>query len=222
MEIELKYLIRDERTADDVWEGLKGRSDALTGSAEEKIMDAVYFDGADERLAKEKIAVRVRREGRELVATVKWGGNCALALDSAESALHARQELNVPAGSENWLKEPPTDLFGETEIGKRIEEIMDDAPLVPLLETRFLRRLIRIEGGGPERRMLCEAAVDTGEIAAGDRSVPICELELELLEGEAEALMELGRELKERYGLADGAESKFARGKRLRSEKTGG
>lgn len=222
MEIELKYLIRDQRTADDVWNGLNERNDAVIESAEEKIMDAVYFDGADERLTKEKIAVRVRREGRDLVATVKWGGNGASALDPTEAALHARQELNVPAGSENWLTEPPADLFGETEIGRRIQALLNGEPLCPLLETRFLRRLIRIEGGASGRRLLCEAAVDTGEITAGDRSVPICELELELLEGEAEALMELGRELKERYGLADGVDSKFARGKRLRNEKTGG
>ncbi|MBR6500171.1 MAG: CYTH domain-containing protein, partial [Firmicutes bacterium] len=102
-----------------------------------------------------------------------------------------------------------------------ILELLGDEPLVPLLETKFIRRLVQIrmavEGG--EGYLLCEAAVDTGSIAAGTKSEPICELELELLAGDDRTLMDLGAELEARYGLVPGKKSKFARGKALRNGK---
>ena len=214
MEIELKYLINDENKAEKIWEELKEHPGWVAGSAEEKLMHAVYFDAADERLSKEKIAVRVRREGDELVATCKWGGNQRQALNGGE-AVHVRPELNVPVKDDSWFVAPPSDLFGDSEIGERIVSLLGEEPLIPLLETKFMRRLIQIQFGD----MICEAAVDTGEIKAGDRSEPICELELELLEGDSEPLLLLGEEMKARYGLVAGQKSKFARGKALRVEK---
>jgi len=214
MEIELKYLINDENKAEKIWKELKEHPGLVAGSAEEKWMHAVYFDAADERLSKEKIAVRVRREGDELVATCKWGGNQRKALNGGD-AVHVRPELNVPVKDDSWFVTPPSDLFGDSEIGERIATLLGEEPLVPLLETKFVRRLIRIQSGD----MICEAAVDTGEIKAGDRSEPICELELELLDGDSEQLILLGEEFKARYGLVAGTKSKFARGKALRVEK---
>ena len=226
MEIELKYLINDEVKADGIWNELKDRPDAVAGSAEEKWMYAVYFDAADERLSAEKIAVRVRREGDELVATVKWGGNQREALNGGGTlnggdAVHARPELNVPVGDDSWFWAPPSDLFGESEIGERIVELLGEESLVPLLETKFTRRLVKLRREDLEKgtSMVCEAAVDLGDIVAGDRAVPICELELELLEGDSELLMKLGDEMEARYGLVAGKKSKFARGKALRVEK---
>ena len=230
MEIELKYLINDETKADHIWKELNGYPGLVSGSAEEKLMHAVYFDAADERLSKEKIAVRVRREGEKLVATVKWGGNLRKAesagavVDQARGAgeaLHARPELNVPVGDDSWFTAPPSDLFGDSEIGQRIVELLGKEPLVPLLETKFMRRLVQIcvRTEDREEHMLCEAAVDTGSIVAGTKSEPICELELELLEGDSAALVKLGGELEARYGLVAGEKSKFARGKALREKK---
>jgi len=214
MEIELKYLINDENKAEKIWKELKEHPGLVAGSAEEKWMHAVYFDAADERLSKEKIAVRVRREGDELVATCKWGGNQRKALNGGD-AVHVRPELNVPVKDDSWFVTPPSDLFGDSEIGERIAALLGEEPLVPLLETKFTRRLIQIRSG----EMICEAAVDTGEIKAGDRSEPICELELELLQGDSEQLILLGEGFKARYGLIAGKKSKFARGKALRVEK---
>ena len=214
MEIELKYLINDETKADELWKELSDHPDRVTGSAEEKLMHAVYFDAVDERLSKEKIAVRVRREGDELVATVKWGGNQRKALNGGD-AVHVRPDLNVAVKDDSWFVAPPSDLFGDSEIGERIVSLLGEEPLIPLLETKFMRRLIQIQFGD----MICEAAVDTGEIKAGDRSEPICELELELLDGDSEQLILLGEEWKARYGLVAGTKSKFARGKALRVEK---
>ena len=220
MEIELKYLINDERNAETIWTELQSHEGVVDGSAEKKLMHAVYFDAVDERLSKEKIAVRVRREGEELVATCKWGGNQRDAAGAGD-AVHIRPELNVPVADDSWFAAPPSDLFGDCEIGQRILELLGDEPLVPLLETKFIRRLvqIRMAAVGGEGYLLCEAAVDTGSIVAGTKSEPICELELELLAGDDRTLMDLGAELEARYGLVPGKKSKFARGKALRNGK---
>ena len=220
MEIELKYLINDENKAEKIWKELKEHPGLVAGSAEEKWMHAVYFDAADERLSKEKIAVRVRREGDELVATCKWGGNQREALNGGD-AVHVRPELNVPVKDDSWFVTPPSDLFGDSEIGGRIVSLLGEEPLVPLLETKFMRRLVQIRCEDLKKgtSMICEAAVDLGDIVAGDRAVPICELELELLDGDSELLILLGEEWKARYGLVAGTKSKFARGKALRVEK---
>ena len=219
MEIELKYLINDEDKANAIWDELKSHPALVAESLEEKLMHAVYFDAEDERLSKEKIAVRVRREGNEMVATCKWGGNQRKAMAEkgcdVSGALHARSELNVPVGDDSWFVTPPSNIFGDTEIGQRIIDLLGNEPLVPILETQFLRKLVQLHVGD----MVCEVAVDLGTIEAGGRWEPICELELELLEGESEPLMELGKSFETQYALIPGEKSKFARGKALRGEK---
>lgn len=259
MEIELKYLIDDEQKADRIWQELRRHSDAVAASEEEKQMHAVYFDAEDGRLSREGIALRIRREGEEMVATVKWSdeseqprwsrranpqrdGSSAGEKPECEAnpagekpqrgepALHMRPELSAVVEDESWFTAPPADLFCGTDIGERIRKLMGEEALRPVLDTEFCRRLIRLQshdGDGSKdsafgRGAVCEAAVDVGIIRAGGKSEPICELELELLDGDANRLMEWGRQMEAAYGLVAGVKSKFARGKALRDGKTGG
>ena len=60
--------------------------------------------------------------------------------------------------------------------------------------------------------MSAEFAVDRGTIVAGDAREPICELELELREGEADALFAFALRLLEYVPFTIGMESKAARG----------
>jgi len=68
-----------------------------------------------------------------------------------------------------------------------------------------------------ENNAIVEAAFDRGSIIAGDARAPICELELELREGEAGPLYRLALQLHQATPLTLGVESKAARGYRLRS-----
>ena len=245
MEIELKYLIGDEEKADRIWRELRRHPDAVAASGEEKQMHAVYFDAEDGRLSREGIALRIRREGEEMVATVKWSDESEQPRWSqpereaspagqesmhGEPALHMRPELSAAVEDESWFTTPPSDLFRGTEIGERIRKLMGEETLRPVLDTEFCRRLIRLQSRGEDgdrdpacgKGAVCEAAVDVGMIRAGGKSEPICELELELLDGDANRLMEWGRQMEAAYGLAAGVKSKFARGKALRDGKTGG
>lgn len=278
MEVELKYSISDPQTALRIWDGILRGFSIVEGSQRETAMKAVYFDTEDGRLGRERIAVRVRREGETAVATVKWdepqqeaspaqpmgaarltdrvqpagaaqhaarptdGATCARAGAGPAAALHVHQEYNREDVPEAWLMHPPADLFSQTAIGARIEALLwqePEAQLIPLLTTEFLRRsaLLRwkkpdsqdlpkeAQGGGLHEEaqacgeLLCEAAVDTGAIVAGGRSEPICELELELKQGDASALLSLGEQIARQYGLVPGTKSKFQRGRELLDRK---
>ena len=89
MEIELKYRIPDEETAERIWEDSLFSEIEEDDSREEIQMMAIYYDTDELDLARNKIAYRVRREGERLIATLKWSGK-------SEDGLHTREELCVP------------------------------------------------------------------------------------------------------------------------------
>lgn len=63
-----------------------------------------------------------------------------------------------------------------------------------------------------EGKSRIEIALDLGEVKAGEFQEPICELELELLEGDASDVLKLARKLVSQPGLRQGSLSKAARG----------
>ncbi|MDD3800307.1 MAG: CHAD domain-containing protein, partial [Novosphingobium sp.] len=69
--------------------------------------------------------------------------------------------------------------------------ILGNLELQPLAETRIARTTRRLHHG----QSRIEAAFDQGEIVAGDRSEPVCEIELELLSGQFPDLAALALEL---------------------------
>lgn len=161
-------------------------------------MDARYFDTPTYSLQKEKIAYRVRREGDTWVATVKAGG-------SSKGGLHARREWNVVVEDE----QPDLTVFSDTEIGMRLQELVGEELLEPILITRFERQ--RMDVLMPDGSRI-EVAADQGEILAGGKTEPILEVELELKSGQSESLLLLGAELAREYPLLPESRSKFHRG----------
>ena len=84
--------------------------------------------------------------------------------------------------------------------------------LVPQFRTRFAREVRRLRGDtGAE----IELAIDQGEILADDRCEPLCELELELLDGSVDDLFSLALLLIERHPLVAEIATKAERGDRL-------
>ena len=201
MEIEMKYSIPSEELAGSILEELSLSDMADSASAEKLVMKAVYFDTEDNDLARHNITVRVRSEGERSFATLKWGGKESM-------GLHEREEVNIPISGEEFFIQPPADMFKESETGLDLVKIKDGKPLRNLLETRFLRRRIRLFYQGS----LVEMAVDTGSIITDNGDSKICELELELFNGSEESLKKLGQELAQTFGLEPESRSKFARG----------
>ena len=129
MEIELKYRIPDEETAEQIWIDKSFFHMEEEGSREELCFDAKYFDTADGALNDKEIAYRVRKEGQRWVATVKWSG-------FSEGELHQREELNIPVSSD----QPDLSVFSESEIGETINKLTEGKELECILQTKFVRR----------------------------------------------------------------------------------
>lgn len=160
----------------------------------------LYFDTPDGALAREGVALRVRRCGRDWVQTVKSGGGSV-------GGMHRRQESEARVGGP-WpelAKAPAVLLRGA--LGR--EEVR--AGLMVVFETRFdrLARSVHTASGAE-----VEVAFDRGRVVAGRQQVPICEVELELKSGSRSDLLALARAVVREGGWLDDV-SKAARGCRL-------
>ncbi len=201
MEIELKYLIRDESDIERIFQDpyLLKIKDQKTD--EEIEMHAVYFDTEDRRLYREGIAFRVRKEGNRLVATLKWNG-------SSEDGMHKREEINIPVDDEKKLHTPDIRIFDQSEMCEVLEKVVGKRTLLPVMDIFFKRRQMRLDTG----KSICELSVDQGEIVCCGRTAPISELEIELYSGDEADMTELGQTIAEKYQLRTEDTSKYKRG----------
>lgn len=201
MEIELKYLVDSEETANRIFndEYICSIKDADT---EESLqMQAVYFDTEDRRLFREGIAFRVRKEGEVIQATLKWNG-------SSEDGMHVREEINVPVDDESKLVTPDIKIFELSEMGEVLEELVGERKLNPLVKMNFTRRQVRVDTGSS----ISELSVDLGEIICNGQFARISELEIEFFSGSEADMKALGEKIAAKYGLKSENSSKLKRG----------
>lgn len=160
-----------------------------------------YFDTSDCQLARARMAVRLRKAGRRWLQTLKTGG-------SVSGGLHQREEWEYP------LPDATLDLalFRDTPLTVLNEAGNLHEKLLPVFATDFMRTRWVVEPAPGQR---IEVALDVGEIRVAERVEPICELELELLEGSPDALISLGRTLAAVHPLMPARSSKAERGYRL-------
>lgn len=204
MELEMKYRIENRDVADSIWDDDLLMSLSDLSSREKLVMKAVYFDTEDRVLSKNNMAFRVRLEGERIFATLKWDGH-------SSNGFHEREEINVPItpiAGDTYFINPPVDLFSESDEGKALIKFVEDKPLINMLETRYLRRRMRIDVNDS----IMEIAIDTGSIVTDMGDEPILELEIELFTGEIKEVKELGATLAEKYNLTPENNSKLARG----------
>ena len=200
MEVELKYAVPDEKTAEWIWSDEELGAMAEEGSWSVDRFRGLYYDTADRILTENDIAFRIRREGEKTVATLKWRG-------SREGALYKREELNVTVEGGVPEKAEP-DIFSQSEMGKKVIELTQGSILTPLIEVDVLRKQVRVDTG----KSLLEISIDLGKIHTRNGDADISEIEIELFQGDEEDLMQMGSWLAEKYGLVVEEKSKFARG----------
>jgi inorganic triphosphatase YgiF len=175
-------------------------------------MVAHYFDTVDELLARHGLSLRLRREGRQWVQTLKAEG------DSAVRRFEHSVPVRVPSGSQPRLELSRHD---GTEAGAALHKALADAGTPDLVErfvTDVSRRACELQPPGA----VIEAAFDQGTIRVGDRSAPICELELEHKFGDSRALFALAKAWRAHGGLWLNTLSKARRGALLASEQAHG
>lgn len=195
-EIELKFIVGEEALA-----SLSAALNALDGEhhSARKLLN-IYYETPDLQLRRHDMGLRVRGDDGRYEMTMKTAGQTI-------GGLHQRPEYNVALERpELDLARFPADMWPQ---GLDVAELANT--LAPLFRTDFQREKWVVTYG--ESRI--EVALDQGEIVAGEHQEPLCELELELLEGRVEDVLSLAGEKLLRDGLRQGSLSKAARGYHL-------
>jgi inorganic triphosphatase YgiF len=162
-----------------------------------------YFDTPERELAHAKVALRLRRDGDAIIQTLKTRGQSI-------AGLSERNEYNWDlAKAKLDLKK----LDGECWPEQLAD--LDKKTIKPVFTTDFVREKAEIAWGRGKSKVVIEAALDLGKVIVGKQEEEICELELELREGEPSALLELAAELAEKLALMPCDISKAERGYRL-------
>lgn len=161
-----------------------------------------YYDTADRRLQRKRLAVRYRQKGSEWLLTVKSDA-------PSPGGLAQRREWEVAS-------QPGEFDFAHVDnmkLRRFLESVTSE--LVPVFTTDFIRSLWILT---PQDGTRIEVALDRGKIIAGERSDPICEVELELLEGSVDELFAAAVALQAELPLHPEGASKAERGYRLAAD----
>ena len=163
---------------------------------------ARYFDTPEGLLGAHAVSLRLRREGRRWVQTLKAAGK------NAVHRLEHEVVLRVPAGTE-----PALDLARHdgTPAGELLRQLLKDAA-EPALVEHFATDITRLAARLHPPGATVEAALDIGVLRAGDQETPVCELELERIDGDVGALFALAAGWRAHGGLWLDTRSKARRG----------
>ena len=164
-------------------------------------LQAAYVDTPERALAAAGLALRMRREGRQWVQTLKGAAADGM----------TRLEHNLPRGAGAAVPAIDPALHAGTPVGEALAALLAgrsaDA-LAVLYRTDILRRARALRTSHGK----VELAFDAGSIHAGARHVGVCELEIELLAGSPMAVLDIARRWLPRYGLWLDTRSKAERG----------
>lgn len=163
-------------------------------------LQAAYFDTPGRDLARAGLALRLRKEGRRWVQTLKAAGGDAL----------TRFEHNVALGVGRPQVDPVRHA-GTPQGDRLLALVQAGGGLVETYRTDVWRRVRRLR----HRLGTVALALDVGEIRSGDRRLPVCELEVELVEGQPQAVLAVAERWMNRFGLWLDVRSKAERGDRL-------
>lgn len=151
-----------------------------------KLLTSTYFDTPDLALHGCGASLRVRADGRRRIQTLKLGG-------VIDAGVFDRSEFEMPINGDA----PDLTLLHEaipadTDCGKLIRDQAVAACLAPVFVTRMNRTAIPIHLASEDE---IEVAVDEGTIEAKTGSVSLAAVELELKQGNRQALHATALEL---------------------------
>lgn len=182
-EFELKYAADAPRQ-----EALRG---AFPGDWRIITMETTYYDTPEADLSARRVTLRRRMENGVPVCTVKTPavggvrGEWECPCEKIEEAVEMLCKLGCPAA-----------LSGCAKKG-----------LVPICGARFTRQALTLTVG----ECTVELALDAGELLGGGRTLPLCEVEVELKTGDEAAAVAFAEELAARFALKPEKSSKFRR-----------
>ncbi|WP_146151043.1 CYTH and CHAD domain-containing protein [Allosphingosinicella deserti] len=165
---------------------------------------STYFDTPEGHLRKDGFSLRVRRKGRRHVQTLKEKGGDA---GGFSARAEWEQAISGPALDLTLLESTPVAaLLARKKVRNRLAIVS---------ETRVDRTTWLLKRDGST----IELILDVGEVVSGDRSEPVCEIELELKRGSRAELFAFAREIGRAIPLRMGVMSKSERGQRLAAKR---
>ena len=191
-EIELKLLVDAGRMAHFNAAPVIAANARNKGSR--KRLKSVYYDTAERALRRSGLSLRVRRSGARFVQTAKT--------DAADDPLRRGEwEASVPSLA-------PDVALAMPFIPEKLRAHLDAHPLEAVFTADVHRhaRIIDLPSG------TVEIAFDQGVLTAGDRSIPVSEIELELKSGSASTIYEVALRLAEQGAVKPSIRAKSARG----------
>jgi triphosphatase len=199
-EFELKFQVPPQRRAD-VERALR------KGAVTRQRLQARYFDTPQGALERAAMVLRLRKEGRRWVQTVKC---------TAGRGLFDRLEHEAPAASPIA---PDLSLHDGSEVAPLLAQALaqtgeDASALQPV----FATDVVRLARTVSTAQTAVELALDQGRITVAGRELPVLELEFELKAGVPSALIELTQDWCAKYGLWLDPQSKAMAGRRLAAQ----
>ena len=197
-EIELKLLLpgADPKTIADKL----AKHPALARQVHDVLwLDNRYFDTPSLTLREQRAALRLRRVGERWIQTLKTAG-------VSQGGLSQRGEWEADVASGELDRTALDDTPWATTMDPS-GELFDQ--LEPCFNTHCQRTTWHVQHADGT---LVEVALDVGGIEAGGHSLPLLELELELVEGPPDALFEIARALAQHMTVLPYDASKAERG----------
>ncbi|MFT4120118.1 CHAD domain-containing protein [Bradyrhizobium sp.] len=191
-EIELKLLVDADRMAH--FNAAPIIASNARNKGTRKHLNSVYYDTPDRMLRRNGLSLRVRQSGARFVQTVKT--------DAADDPLRRGEwEASVPSLAPDLALAMPF-------IPVKLRDNLQAQPLEAVFTADIHRhtRMIDLPSG------TVEVAFDHGSLKAGDRSMPVSEIELELKGGSASTIYEIALRLAEHGAVKPSIRSKSARG----------
>lgn len=170
-EIEIKLRVAEREIP-----ALRILLDAMAQARGLRFLHNTYFDTDNAALAQAGAALRVRERDGRFEQTLKTAGE-------NQAGMQVRGEWNWPIPSAHLEADPLT----LPEVQKHWPQGLAVSDLRPVFTTHFERQVWLWQQGDNQ----VEIALDQGKVTAAGQEQPLCELELELLDGDSAALWEL-------------------------------
>ena len=183
LEFELKYRISPEL--------LTRLRRELPGEEVLLQMQTTYYDTPSAAFSARHCTLRCRKENERYVCTLK-----------APAPGFGRREWEVECGDIRSAVDMLCKLGAPEDILSLSQE-----GLIPICGARFTRIAKTVQLNG----CLVEVALDEGVLTGGGKQLPLCELEVELKQGDSALCVAYGKSLQRLYGLVPEESSKFRR-----------
>lgn len=202
-ELKLKFTSREEIMK--LWNAEWFVDILIPNSEKTEYYDTKYFETPDRALLAHMASIRVReiRDG-DFVHTVKIGGN-------SRDGLHQRFEWNLETTEDEF----DADSFSQhaitdgdpSEILDAVLKSISGKELNMICRTSF-ERTLSLAGYGDS---LLEICFDSGSLYAQNSQEELCELEIELKQGDVRDVLTLGEEIISQTGAVRDDRGKYVR-----------